>query len=174
MKKFLTSFVIAAICSLSANAQDAVATTTDTASTVEQTAPANAKMRVKAMQKRSQMDDPQRNYPTDFKSKAGNAQMANQENPDRGEKWKNATPEERKKMMKERGERKGDRKEERQERYENASPEEKARMDKHHEMMENLPPEKREAAKQEMKRHHQEMKKIAGEKMAPLANSQGQ
>lgn len=183
MKKFLTSFAIAAICSLSANAQDAAAPTADTASTVAQPAHANAKMRAQAMQKRSQMDDPHRTYPVDFKSKSGNVQMANQENPAHGEKWKNAspeekkkmaehhekmanmTPEEREKMMKE----KGERKEARHEKYENASPEEKARMDHRHEMMENLSPEKKEAAKQEMKRHHQEMKKITGDNMAPAA-----
>ena len=53
-------------------------------------------------------------------------------------------------------------KEARQEKYNNASPEMKAKMDEHRGVMEKLSPEKREAAKAEMKRHREAMKAITG------------
>lgn len=181
MKKFLTSFAVAAICSLSANAQDAVAPVGTPTTAIAQPSTPNAQAKPDAMQRKERKN--LRNAMGQEKIKAdGDVNHAPAEMKEaRMEKWQNAspeqkqkmkehrekmanmTPEEREKMMKERGERK----EARHERYENASPEQKARMDQRHEMMENLSPEKREAAKQEMKRHHQEMQKITGEKMAP-------
>ncbi len=74
------------------------------------------------------------------------------------EKMANMSPEEREKMKQMHEEKK----EAREERRNNASPEEKAKMEKRHEMMEKLSPQQREAAKQEMERHRAEMKKITG------------
>lgn len=192
MKKFLTSFAIAAICSLSANAQDTVAPVGTPTTAIAQPTTPNAQVKSEILQRKERKN--LRDAVGQKKVKA--AEVKADTNVDgkesRMEKWKNAspeekqkmaerrekmanmTPEEREKMMKERGQRKEEGKEARQERYDNASPQDKARMDKHREMMENLSPEKREAAKQEMKRHHQEMQKITGEKMSPAANNQGQ
>lgn len=47
-------------------------------------------------------------------------------------------------------------------RWKNASPEEKARMEKRHEIMKKLSNEQRDAVKNEMERHRQEIKRITG------------
>lgn len=55
------------------------------------------------------------------------------------------------------------RKEKREERMKNASPEQKERMMERREKFKSLPPEKQQAVKAEMKRHREEMHSITGE-----------
>lgn len=74
------------------------------------------------------------------------------------EKMANMSPEEREKMKQMHEEKR----EARKERYDNASPEQKAKMDQRHEMMEKLSPQQREAVKKEIERHRAEMKRITG------------
>ena len=58
---------------------------------------------------------------------------------------------------------KASRKAQREERVEKMSPERKQHMAERKEKFKALPPEKQKAAKTEMKRHREEMKKITGE-----------
>jgi hypothetical protein len=60
------------------------------------------------------------------------------------------------------------------EKYKNASPEEKAKMDKRREMMAKLTPEQKELVKKEFERHRQEMKKITGMDMGEQSGTQVQ
>ena len=52
-----------------------------------------------------------------------------------------------------------------EERMKNMTPEQKKHMEERREEFKSLPPEKQEALKKEMKRHHDEMKKITGKDM---------
>lgn len=134
MKKFLTSFAVATLCALSANAQTNDATTTATttptqaSSTATTTPTTNAPKRgalVRELKKEHQQDEQ--------KDKA------------------NPTLQGRKQML-------DNRMAKRQEMYNNATPEQKARMD----AMSKLTPEQKEAVRKERERHHLEMKKITG------------
>ncbi len=162
MKKFLTSFALATLCSLAVNAQDA-ANTSATAT--------NPKVQV--INKR---DLPAQERIEKRDGNAAKWQAASPEDKqkmmERRQKMENMSPEEREKMKAEHQERKGERaekKEKREERFNNASTEEKARMEKRHAVMEKLTSEQKKAAKSEMERHRAAMKQITGADLMPPA-----
>lgn len=66
---------------------------------------------------------------------------------------------------------KASRKAQRQEKIEKMSPEQKQRMMERKEKFKALSPEKQKAAKAEMKRHREEMKKITGEDFSDKRDS---
>ena len=167
MKKLLTSFALAALCSLPVNAQEA-----PTSSTATQPATIASGKNQPPVKK---------NLSTEERIKMKDTNAA---------KWQSASPEEKQKMMENR-EKAGnmsseerekmktqrmEKKDDRQEKYNNASPEMKAKMDEHRAVMEKLSPEKREAAKAEMKRHREAMKAITGVElpMPPKPNTNQQ
>ena len=164
MKKFLTSFAVAAICAISANAQDSTTNGAAVPTTSSKAAPAVVRgQRATMPQKREEF----KNASTEEKVKIKDA---------RNDKWQNATPEQKQKMMEnhekndsltpeeraQKHEKREDKKEQRQERYDAASPEEKGRMDQRRAIMEKLTPQQKDAVKAEMERHRQSMKQITG------------
>jgi Spy/CpxP family protein refolding chaperone len=160
MKKFLTSFAVATLCSLAVNAQDAA--TTGTTAT-------NPKAQVINKRDLSTQDRIEKRDGNAAKWQDASAEDK-QKMMERRQKMENMSPEEREKMKATHQERKEDRsqkKEQREERYSNASPEEKGRMDQRHAIMEKLTPEQRKAAKAEMERHRAAMKQITGVDMMP-------
>ncbi len=168
MKKFLTSFAVVALCSLSANAQNTTATTTNKAPKPQaqnwDSFPADQKMQAANKEDLSIQEKIEKRDQNSAKWQDSSAEEK-QKMVERRQKFENMSPEEREKMKAQHQERKG----EREEKYNNASPEQKARMDKRHAIMEKLTPDQRKAAKAEMERHRAAMKQITGVDMAPPA-----
>lgn len=150
MKKFLAFFALLAVCSFAAQAQDELS-------------PAN----VPTTPKEKTNVGPRR------EALSPNPRI-NQRKEEMQEKFKNATPEEKERMIKRRQD-KTPRKENvnkerttsddqnlRNEPWRNFSPEQRARMEKRRQVMANLTPQQKEAVKNEVERHRSEMKKITG------------